>query len=142
MIDLLALAERAANNEERAAVLVLEDALEQAGWLTPANAEKVYDVLFDGWPPARDPLTRRRKVGRARSRTCNAPDQWPLYRWSYRPVPSEIERLDVESSRDWFRYGFASAEICESALSLFGRKFLASIVTVLRDQCTDSPRSE
>lgn len=109
MIDLLALAERAANNEERAAVLVLEDALEQAGWLTPANAEKVYDVLFDGWPPARDPL---------------------------------IERLDVESSRDWFRYGFASAEICESALSLFGRKFLASIVTVLRDQCTDSPRSE
>ncbi len=109
MIDLLALAERAANNEERAAVLVLEDALEQADWLTPSNAEKVYDVLFEGWPPPRDPIN------------------------SY---------LDAEASRDWFRNGFASAEICESALSLFGRKFLASIVTVLRDQCSDSARAK
>lgn len=47
---MLALARSAAEHEDTAQALVLEDALQQAGWFTAANAQSVYDELFADWP--------------------------------------------------------------------------------------------
>ena len=104
--NLHGLARVAAERESRMAVLVLEYALDEAGWFTCANAQRVYDVLLPG---------------------LRVNEVWPG---------------TAESAREWFASGFRQAEVCETALSLFGRRFLNALVTVLNDQCSTSPEGK
>lgn len=102
------LAKATAEKENRMAVLVLEDALHEADWITPDNARRVFDVLVPG------------------GRELAYEGDWPI---------------DRDDACEWFGIGFRAAEVCEVALSLFGREFLKAIVTVLNDQCSDTART-